>query len=778
MARGFGSLVFLLWGVQAFLTDTVESSHFRGEALSWRATDEPNKIDINWMVGFSQSQCDESHITDGTLIVAAENLKCQQCSQQQISTVDYQCTDYSQAENWQRGVGHTRFTIEPGLTEFDIRYATCCWISLHNGGSNAYSAEAHVDLSPHNGVINSSPVTSWMPVSRIQQGCSVTLNIPKGDPDGDVVRCRWPSIEAERGGVTPMPGALLDSNTCIVSINAVSSSLGWYAIALVIEDFSTPTAVISKSKVPLQFLVNVYSSSDACNDKPALINPSPDQGARFGLVPGQVFRTQIRARASSAQIIEIETTSPVGMTTSAISLVPSTMNEHFITASWTPSNNQTGLHVFCFNALDSDGYTSEVRCVYLTVRGWTSAQSPMAATSAASEGTTPQYTHSTALLGEVLTSQLSTQRTTQSTSMTVRPPVMMTQPPPSPSMDCSDSGMTVFIPRSMIGEALASHLHFLDSACVGSHHNATHVKIATTYDRCGTLMEVRENNVMFSNIIHDEAVPVPGSVITRDQDVKIPVQCIMDSEGIAELSFRPDISKITFREDGYGTFNFSLRLYHSNNYARPYQSVDYPVHVGMGNKLYFEARTWSEPGLQLFVQTCRATPTTNPDDFHGYTFIQDGCIRDNTVALHPSLHPDIERFDIDAFAFVGSLPKPVVYVHCDMLLCNSSDAGSRCAIGCQNGTSGSPLSLRRRHARSASGSRSYAITQGPISVEQDEGKEATSKMASVQLPVLLTTVCLLVGCVLVLGALVAVMRKRTKRLHMYEPVSTEDQEED
>ena len=90
------------------------------------------------------------------------------------------------------------------------------------------------------------------------------------------------------------------------------------------------------------------------------------------------------------------------------------------------------------------------------------------------------------------------------------------------------------------------------------------------------------------------------------------------------ISFHPDVSKITFREDGFGSFNFSLRLYHDDTYITPYLPADYPVHAKFGDKLYFEARTWSEPGLELFVQRCRATPTSNPDDFHRYTFIKDG----------------------------------------------------------------------------------------------------------------------------------------------------------
>ncbi|XP_038062480.1 uncharacterized protein LOC119732968 [Patiria miniata] len=893
MERGF-KFALLFLGLHAFLTGTVESSHFRGVSISWRATDDPNQIDINWWIAWRRSiysnECDETHIGNDTLVDSrGEVLKCDQCSSRNIANLDYQCTDYSVAEDWQSGVGHTNFTIDPGLTSFDISFDNCCWISIGNGGQPSYGAQAHVDLSPRaNGVINSSPVTSWVPIYRIQRGCNATLNIPVSDPDGDEIKCRWPSSSAERGGTTQIQNAVLNPSTCVVTIDAASLSSGWYAIALMVEDFATPSSVTAMSKVPLQFLVNVYMSNinSACDDRPVLIAPSPAQGSCYGLAPGETFSAQIRARASHAQIIEMETTSPVGMTTTAVSLVPGKTDEYYIMATWTPTDSQMGTHIFCFNALDSDGFTSEVRCVYLTVKAplsviqswpsegslaptnlgvWTfkfnqSVTIETASTSmifrnqynnmwmfsgrvtqvspdtiqvrpqgtlstnsgysvSLSEGvvkstdscpvlsegydvnvyttwwtgsTTPgpiwtdastaNYPHSSApkdwttpaVFWETTTSKVHKVTTNQLTP----PHHGNTQPPPSPTMDCSDSGMTVFIPRSVIGDALASHLHFLDPACVGSHHNASHVKIATTYNRCGTFMEVRGENVIFFNVIHDEAVPVtPGGVITRDRDIEIPVQCIMDLEGVAEINFRPDTSKITFREDGFGSFNFSLRMYRGNDYATPYQPADYPVDVTMGDKMYFEARTWSEPGLELFVQTCRATPTSNPDDFHRYTFIQDGCIEDNTMVFRPSYDPDVERFEIEVFSFVDTLPQPLVYVHCDMILCNSSDASSRCALGCPTGNINSLLSMRRRHARSASGSRAYAITQGPISVlKQEEEKEAKSKMSSVQLPVLLTTVCLLVGCVLVLGALVAAMRKRNPRPYAYQPLLVNEED--
>ena len=88
-------------------------------------------------------------------------------------------------------------------------------------------------------------------------------------------------------------------SNCVLIFNASFSS-GWYGVALIVEDFPSPTSMVAKSKVPLQFLVNVYSSPDACTATPELIAPSPAQGQCYGLAPGSMFNLQMRAKAASA----------------------------------------------------------------------------------------------------------------------------------------------------------------------------------------------------------------------------------------------------------------------------------------------------------------------------------------------------------------------------------------------------------------------------------------------------------------------------------------------
>ena len=74
--------------------------------------------------------------------------------------------------------------------------------------------------------------------------------------------------------------------------------------------------------------------------------------------------------------------------------------------------------------------------------------------------------------------------------------IIVSEPTPPPTaVECTDNSITVYIPRYLIDNVDASHLHFLDDSCVGTSHNQTHVQIMTAFDTCGTLMEVSFNSL-------------------------------------------------------------------------------------------------------------------------------------------------------------------------------------------------------------------------------------------------------------------------------------------
>ncbi|XP_038064886.1 uncharacterized protein LOC119735253 [Patiria miniata] len=261
---------------------------------------------------------------------------CSNCSTTYLSK-SYRCTDYSEVEDWQTGIGSTTFTADPGMEDFYISYDNCCWITLNNGGWTRYDALAHVDLNPYNGVINSSPNTS-MSTIRVQHGCSQELHIP-------------------------------GTETCVLALGS-SLSIGWYAVTINVEDFASASSTTPKSSVPLQFLIQVYYSPDPCSDKPSFVAPTPEDGACYGIAPGMELSFPIRAaRGITAEIVLFQKVSPSNLETSAISYFNNSAgpDEYFTTVTWTPTESQIGRHVVCFSALDENSRTSPTRCVNLRV---------------------------------------------------------------------------------------------------------------------------------------------------------------------------------------------------------------------------------------------------------------------------------------------------------------------------------------------------------------------------------------------------------------------------
>ena len=64
---------------------------------------------------------------------------------------------------------------------------------------------------------------------------------------------------------------------------AATGSNGWYAVALQIEDFASPSDTIPLSSVPLQFLVLVFTSSAPCASRPEFVEPTRVDGSCVGV---------------------------------------------------------------------------------------------------------------------------------------------------------------------------------------------------------------------------------------------------------------------------------------------------------------------------------------------------------------------------------------------------------------------------------------------------------------------------------------------------------------
>ena len=86
---------------------------------------------------------------------------------------------------------------------------------------------------------------------------------------------------------------------CTLTFDA--TSLGWYGVAVVIEDFTDSQSNTPLSKIPLQFLIEVAENNDPCEAayEPVLVDPSPEDGICVGIPLGDTYMTEIRAKSNT-----------------------------------------------------------------------------------------------------------------------------------------------------------------------------------------------------------------------------------------------------------------------------------------------------------------------------------------------------------------------------------------------------------------------------------------------------------------------------------------------
>ena len=83
---------------------------------------------------------------------------------------------------------------------------------------------------------------------------------------------------------------------CKITYSAVSNT-GYYGVAAMIEDFAKPTDTEALSSIPLQFLVYVFNSNEACDERPDFTEETRPKGSCIGIPPGGTYFDRIIVRA-------------------------------------------------------------------------------------------------------------------------------------------------------------------------------------------------------------------------------------------------------------------------------------------------------------------------------------------------------------------------------------------------------------------------------------------------------------------------------------------------
>ncbi|XP_077317081.1 uncharacterized protein LOC143939278 [Lithobates pipiens] len=418
------------------------------------------------------------------------------------------------------------------------------------------------------------------------------------------------------------------------------------------------------SRIPLQFIVEATSPAPTCSFgeyRPRFLSPTPSHGTKLLVNAGKKFQLHLTAQAAYERILDFKVSGIPGMTKTFTS--SSKSNTRSMVVQWTPKEDNVGEHVpVCFVAETTNGYQSELRCVVVVIGP----------------------------------SKLDT------------------------SLICHDNTMTLVIATSANDELNNIQLRLNDPKCLVSS-NRTHLIASVGYNSCGTVIEETEENIVFKNIAtnHDTS-----STITRQNGISIPFNCSFPKNNRVSASFRAHSSDFIFTEAGFGNFTYKIQFFTDSRFVEV--NTRSPLEVVLKELLYMEIQVSSSvPNIELFVESCKATPHDNPSDPIFYNIIENGCIKDNTVVVYPGSNTKY-RFAMEAFAFIGDYPE--VYINCIVILCKTGAPNTRCTQGCI--TKSMEASSKYRHRRSLiSESQQHFISQGPVSMKRktltEKGEEKT-----------------------------------------------------
>jgi hypothetical protein len=325
--------------------------------------------------------CTNAQITAGTYLIGAGNLVCAAPCPPNVSatlsSVAVPCTGFNQIEQYVSGEG--RFNIRvPSNYIFRAVFTSSAWFALVTGGGTWSVATEINTFKRPSGRYNQAPIVTMLPIIRLRRGLTYNIKINVADNDFDRYTCIWSNTSQECGGVCrsalSLPASTyLNETGCV--LHFIPATVGFYAMALTVLDFENDTSTSPLSRVPIQFIFNVWNSNATCTLPPIYIGDAPADQCIF-VEPGQVLTMLIRIRVQcpNATLANVIGVYPTGFTQSSSITDPYDSTVNIFKVFYTANANQVGQNLFCFAGVDSIGNQGDSTCLRLTVQIATASQ--------------------------------------------------------------------------------------------------------------------------------------------------------------------------------------------------------------------------------------------------------------------------------------------------------------------------------------------------------------------------------------------------------------------
>ncbi|XDV43105.1 hypothetical protein PO909_011645 [Leuciscus waleckii] len=270
-------------------------------------------------------------------------------------------------------------------------------------------------------------------------------------------------------------------------------------------------------------------------------------------------------------------------------------------------------------------------------------------------------------------------------------------------VNCSSDNMVIVIQRNYLNSlGLSGNDLYVDDNLCRPTINSTEVVFSFPLDTCGTAKEMMNGYVSYTNNVR--ASQSQSGEITRQSQFLLHVGCRMEPDIMVQIFYKAR-ENINANITGTGRFNASIAFYTSSSFYQ--QIYDSPYEVNLNQPLYAQVKlNRPDKSLDLFLDTCVASP--NPTDFkdRSYDLLRNGCPRDNTYYSYTSGQHYYARFSFQAFKFLRT--HAYVYLQCKVIICPDNDYNSRCRQGCR---------FRRKRSLDST-YHTNTVTLGPIKLSE------------------------------------------------------------
>ncbi|XP_072039120.1 ZP domain-containing protein-like [Amphiura filiformis] len=293
-------------------------------------------------------------------------------------------------------------------------------------------------------------------------------------------------------------------------------------------------------------------------------------------------------------------------------------------------------------------------------------------------------------------------------------PPMSTVPPTKPyatpnpvlglELMCDATSMTVVFNKDALFPSVPdpSEVTLTNTSCVGyAYGNGTSlIAVTTDYNECGTTMEETNDHVVYRN-------RVIYGIDPENPQLDGGLECRLARHLQADAVSSPLADNVQFTQVGYGNFTFDMDFYPDSGYGAPYGPDDFPLQAEVGADVFVEARVATNTNLDLLIDACWATDSSDPDDTDMRFLISSGCAKDDSVVYY-SAPLSSQRFSFATFIFPDG--DPTIYLHCQLLTCDAAIPDTRCKEGC--------LSRKRRSIQDYELELHTVSSSGPISMRR------------------------------------------------------------